>query len=161
MENMETVKCIDLVDDEPVEIELRKDIGLYYTENNKNYSLRYDFKQSYDNDINNYMLFAYDIVPLDEFSQSDINLMNDTDYEGKFVYKIVTDDGSVFTHYYSFIGMENEKELKLIPIKIPKENKYTIDPRSVLSTSWYYLEIEEKDFIELKDIQNEVERTES
>ena len=155
MVNIETIKCIDIIDDEEVEIDLRKDIDLYYTENDKNYSLRYDFKNSLDNDIENYMLYRYDTVEFDEFTKEEINLMKKTEFEGKFVYKIVTQSGDIFKHYYTFIGVENENEFRLIPVKISVENKYTIDPRTVISTSWHYIETEEPEFIELSQFINE------
>lgn len=157
---IETINCIDIIDDKQVEIELRKDIGLYYTEDDKNYTFRYDFKEIYDNDIKNYMLFTYDLVNLDQFDENDIKLMKNNEYEGKYVYKIVLDDGSVFNHYYSYIGMEEDNDLKLIPIKISKKNKFNIDPRRAISTSWYYLETEDQDFIELTEIIKEVENIE-
>lgn len=160
MVDLKTIKCIDIIDDKEVEIDLREDIGLYYTENDKNYSLRYEFKNSLDNDIEKYMLYRYDLIALDEFSKEEINLMKENEFEGKYVYKMITESGDIINHIFTFIGMENN-DLKLVPIKITCENKFTVDPRTVISTSWYYIESKEPEFIELSQILNELANSDS
>ena len=57
-----------------------------------------------------------------------------------FVLKLVLDDATVITNFYTFIGFEDEESIKLIPVKITKENMYTIDPTRIVSFNWYYLE---------------------
>lgn len=161
MVNFETIKCIDIIDGKEVEIELRNDIGLFYTEDGKNYSLRYDFKYNLNNDIENYMLYRYDIIRLDEFTKEELDLMRKNDFEGKYVYQLITETGDVFNNYYTFMGMENQNEIKVVPVKITLENKFNIDPRTVRSTSWYYLESKEPEFIEISQILNEHDNLES
>jgi len=136
LENNE-VKYIDVIDLNNKTIKLPENSNFYVTdENDVNYSTRVCFKEDFGT-IENYMKTAYEPVLLEEFNENQLKKDN---YNGKFILKIVLDDNTILTHYFTFIGFEDEKTIKVIPVKIPKINIYTVDPTKVLSFNWYYLE---------------------
>lgn len=131
--NKEYVDVIDL-DGRIIQL---KDEGLYYTDDDgKNYSTRVDFKETFG-DMETYLKIGYDLTAIENY---DINQIKQDNYEGTFVYKIILDDGTILKHYYTYIGKEDDENLKVVPIKIPKENINTIDPTRVVSRNWYYVE---------------------
>ena len=133
-------------------IQLRKDIELYYEEDGEYKTIRTDFIESFGT-LERYMMIAFDTIYLDYFSIETQEIMKENDYEGKYVFKIVLEDGKVISHYYTFMGFENKDEIRVMPTKIPLENKYTVDPRKVISTAWYYLESnDDTEYIQTKDI---------
>lgn len=134
---MKELEYVDVIDIDGTK-RLREDIGLYYEENGINYTIRVDFKENFKT-LDQYMKTAYEIISFDQFSEEEIRLMKESYYEGFFVYKLVLDDNTVVSHYYTFIGMEEKDEVRVVPVRIPKENKHTIDPTRVQSTSWYYI----------------------
>lgn len=131
-ENLEYVEVIDL-DDKVVKV--LEQTGLYYTEGDKNYSVRVDFLEVFGN-IKNYLHTGYETADINDFNIDELEKDN---YEGQFIYKLVLDDSTVINHYYSFIGMESEELIKLVPVKIPKDNMFTVDPSKIISTNWYYI----------------------
>ncbi len=148
MQEIEYVTATDI----DRKIEVRKDIGLLYEEDGEYKTLRTDFMQSFGT-VENYMMTACESINLEQFSQESQDLMKNDEYNGKYVYKIVLEDGKVIPHYYTFIGFDSDTDITVVPVKIPLENKYTVDPRKVISTSWYYLESNEDiEYIQTKDI---------
>lgn len=131
----EKLEYVDVIDLDDNVVKVLKDSGLYYTEGDKNYSARVEFKEIFGN-IKNYFHTGYEPVNIIEFN---IDELENDNYEGQFIFKLVLDDSTVIYHYYTFIGYESEEIIKVIPVKIPKDNFYTIDPSKILSTNWYYI----------------------
>ncbi len=128
------VKVIDI--DDKI-IELPEDSNFYYTdEDGKNYSSRVEFNEIFGS-VENYVATGYESVTVSNF---DMEALRKDEYLGDFVLKLVLDDATVITNFYTFIGFEDEESIKLIPVKITKENMYTIDPTRIVSFNWYYLE---------------------
>ena len=152
-EKKDLIEVIDLNDKK---IKLNSLLPLYYTEGNKNYSIRVDFKETFNNSLEYYLLTGFEPVNINEF---DLKELKNDNYEGKFINKVVLKDGSILNSIYSFIGFENKELLKLVPVKIPKKNKYTVDPLSIQSINWYYLTSNNKDddFITLKKVLDDIE----
>lgn len=147
---------IEVIDLNNKVIKLNKELPLYFTENNKNYSIRIDFKETFKNSLEYYLLTGYDPVNISEF---DSEILKKDNFTGKFINKVVLKNGSVLNSIYSFIGFENKDILKLVPVKIQKLNKFTVNPLEVQSINWYYLESSNKDseFITLQNIINDIE----
>ena len=131
----EKLEYVDVIDLDDNVVKVLKDSGLYYTEGDKNYSARVEFKEIFGK-IKNYFHTGYEPVNIIEFN---IDELENDNYEGQFIFKLVLDDSTVIYHYYTFIGYESEEIIKVIPVKIPKDNFYTIDPSKILSTNWYYI----------------------
>lgn len=127
------VECIDLNDEI---IKLPENSSYYYTEDDKNYTIRYDFKKVFGT-IENYMRTGYEALNLDEF---DIQQLKNDEFNGTFIHKIVLNDSTVLKHYYTFIGYENENVIKVAPVKIPKKNFFVVNTTEIVSNNWYYLE---------------------
>lgn len=132
-------KFVEVIDLNDEVIELPKDSCLYYTEDDVNYSIRVDFQEIFGT-LENYMKIGYEPVLLEEFDEDQLV---DDDFDGQFILKVILDDHTIIKHYYSFIGFEDEKTIKLAPVKIPELNKYTVDPRKIISYNFYYLESKE------------------
>ncbi|WP_292473541.1 hypothetical protein [Methanosphaera sp.] len=132
-------KFVEVIDLNDEVIELPKDSCLYYTEDDVNYSIRVEFQEIFGT-IDNYMKIGYEPVLLEEFDEDQLI---DDDFDGQFILKVILDDHTILKHYYSFIGYEDEKTIKLAPVKIPKVNQYTVDPRKIISYNFYYLESKE------------------
>ncbi len=131
--NREYVDVIDL-DGKIVQL---NDEGLYYTDDDgKNYSIRIDFIDTFG-DIETYLLTGCEPTSIDNY---DIEQIKQDKYEGTFILKIVLADGTILNHYYTYIGMEDEENFKVVPTKIPKLNIYTVDPTRIISRNWYYVE---------------------
>jgi hypothetical protein len=143
-EKINDTEFIEVIDIDDRIIKLEKNHPLYYTEDNKNYSCRYSFKEIFGT-LDNYLRTGYEALDIVEF---DMNVLKKDQYEGKFILKIVTTDEEVIKSYYTFIGFESEDTIKVIPYKIPLLNMYTIDPLKVLSFNWYYIESDRNDDVE-------------
>ena len=145
---MEFVEVIDL--DNRI-IKLPKNSPLYYTEDGKNYSRRIDFKESFGS-FEKYFLEGYEPIDIEEFNREELE---DDNFEGQIIAKMVLDDSRILNHYYSFIGLDSENYLKLVPVKIPKDNMYTVDPTKIISINWYYLKSkgDKSEYMTLKDVE--------
>lgn len=142
---------VDVIDLDNKKIKLLKDSFLYYTdENDINYSIRVDFKEIFGS-LENYMRIGYEPILLEEFNEKQLK---EDDYEGTFVLKVILDDHSILNHYYTFIGFEDEDTIKVAPVKIPKLNRYTVDPTRVISINWYYLESKDNSEYVINDFEN-------
>ena len=117
MQEIEYVTATDI----DRKIEVRKDIGLLYEEDGEYKTLRTDFMQSFGT-VENYMMTACESINLEQFSQESQDLMKNDEYNGKYVYKIVLEDGKVIPHYYTFIGFDSDTDITVVPVKIPLEN---------------------------------------
>lgn len=136
MKNMaEKLEYVDVIDLDDKIVKVIKDSGLYYTDGDKNYSQRLEFKEIFGN-MNNYFHTGYEPVSIIDFN---IDELENDNYEGQFIFKLVLDDSTIIKQYYTFIGYESDEILKVVPVKIPKDNYYTIDPSKIISTNWYYL----------------------
>lgn len=124
---------------------LRKDIGLIYEEDKEYKTYRTYFFENFGT-LEKYMNTAVEKIKLNKFPIKTRELMRKDDYNGKYVNKITLVNGKVISHFYTFIGINENKEINIIPYKIPIENKFTIDPRKIISSIWYYLESYEKDY---------------
>lgn len=131
------IEYVDAIDIDGT-IKVRKDIGLLGQDNEgKYFTTRVDFKK-YFGTLEQYMKTAYEIINKEEFTENELKIMKQENYEGKYIYKIVLENGEVLTHEYTFMGFESE-DFKVVPTKIPTENQYTVDPRKVICTGWYYI----------------------
>ena len=152
MQEIEYVTAIDI----DKKIQIRKDIGLIYEEDGQYKTLRVDFMENFGT-LERYMMTSFETVNLNNFSEPTEKMMVDDDFEGKFVYKLVLEDGKVISHYYTFIGFEDEENISVVPTKIPLENKYTVDPRKVIATTWYYIKSnDDTEYVQTKDIINNI-----
>ena len=146
----EQLEYVDVIDLDDKVVKVLRDNGLYYSDGDKNYSARVEFKEIFGN-IENYFRTGYEPVNILDFN---IDELENDNYEGQFVYKIVLDDSTIIKHYYTFIGFESEEIMKVVPVKIPKNNLYSVDPSKVLSTNWYYIKSnpDNMEYITLNDI---------
>ena len=150
-ENMaEQLEYVDVIDLDDKVVKVLKDNGLYYSDGDKNYSARVEFKEIFGN-IEKYFRTGYEPVNILDFN---IDELENDNYEGQFIYKIVLDDSTIIKHYYTFIGFVSEEIMKVVPVKIPKNNLYSVDPSKVLSTNWYYIKSNQDntEYITLNDI---------
>ncbi len=127
---------------------IRNNSNLFYEEDGQKYSKRVDLKESFGNDINEFMLCGYVPSSYDMYTEEELKKMKENDYEGKFVFKLLLNDDSIALHYFSFIGFETEDTFRLVPVKVPKDNYFTIDPIKIKDAFWYYIDdIEEDEYI--------------
>lgn len=131
----EDVEFVDVIDLDNKIVKVLADSGLYYSDGEKNYSARIDFKEIFGN-MKNYFHTGYEEVNINDLNKDELIKDN---YEGQFIFKIVLNDSTVIKHYYTFIGFDSEEIIKVVPVKIPKDNLYTVDPSKIISTNWYYI----------------------
>lgn len=147
---VQELEYVDVIDVDDKVVKVIKDSGLYYNDGEKNYSARMDFKEIFGN-MKNYFHTGYEPVNIIDFNMDELEKDN---YEGQFIFKLVLDDSTIIKHYYTFIGFESEEIIKVVPVKIPKDNFYTVDPSKVLSTNWYYVKStsDDTEYMTLNDI---------
>lgn len=127
-----TVRDIDRM------IRLRKDTDLICEEDGEYKTYRVYFIERFGT-LKNFMKEGFETIDLNYFSIEIREIMRKDNYEGKYVYRLVLEKGKVIPHYYTFMGIDEKKQMKVIPTKIPLENKFTVDPRKVINSTWYYL----------------------
>ncbi|MBR0472380.1 MAG: hypothetical protein IJI98_06740 [Methanosphaera sp.] len=151
------LEYVDVLDIDGMK-KIRNDIGLIYLDDDGVYkTARMDFKENFGT-LEHYMKTSYELVPIKEFNEKELKIMEEDNFEGKFIYKIVLENGEVLTHEYTFMGID-EDNFDVVPTKIPVKNKYTVDPTKITITKWYYLKNKNNiEYVTLKELTENMEK---